>query len=389
MTARRRRGAVALVALLAGLVGTPATAGPLDQLSTNDDFELFVEPTSDADRRAILRRAATLVGPLEIDLAGTPVTARTLAELADGHPDEPLLRATRELLRRPVDLDDFLLFLDDLLLARARGQRIATVTLPPGRARSAGILVHPYDVFRPERAVHYGAPERPLRLTAPVTQQGLRPARNGSPVGPRWAARYQQPKTERGRMRALRRANRDFARRVASLVKQLRDQGAWTHVESTVRPRRRGYLIYGSYWLGKADSARDVRRRVRTLNRLNRKWGLRVPIRWRHPKGWRRTVREAKRLAETYGVDYATRRGARKSDHYDGNAVDLWAVDLPRSLTLVAPDGAKRTFDLSDPAQPRDLSLTPALIEWVEAHFGVEKLTTDYPHWGDAKSTDG
>ena len=32
-----------------------------------------------------------------------------------------------------------------------------------------------------------------------------------------------------------------------------------------------------------------------------------------------------------------------------------------------------------------DLSLTPRLVEWIEAHFGFEKLRPDYPHWNDAR----
>jgi hypothetical protein len=49
--------------------------------------------------------------------------------------------------------------------------------------------------------------------------------------------------------------------------------------------------------------------------------------------------------------------------------VDITAVDLPRALTLVAPSGTRRTFDLSAPDQSRDLSLSPGLIDWIEVHF--------------------
>ena len=118
--------------------------------------------------------------------------------------------------------------------------------------------------------------------------------------------------------------------------------------------------------------------RIRALTQLDDRWGLDVPVRWRHPDGWRATVQAASALADTYGVDYASRRGARRSNHYDGKAIDLWAVDLPRALQLVAPDGARRRFDLSAPDQTRDLSLTPALIDWIEAHFKMKKLRSDY-----------
>ncbi|MQM40464.1 hypothetical protein KBTX_04523 [wastewater metagenome] len=90
-------------------------------------------------------------------------------------------------------------------------------------------------------------------------------------------------------------------------------------------------------------------------------------------------------MAEAYNVVYATRSGARHSNHYDGDAADLVVVDLPRRLTLAAPDGARRTFDLSAPEESRDLDLTPRLIDWVERHFGLHKLRSDYPHWTDQR----
>ncbi|MEO0813792.1 MAG: hypothetical protein AAFY60_13075, partial [Myxococcota bacterium] len=84
-------------------------------------------------------------------------------------------------------------------------------------------------------------------------------------------------------------------------------------------------------------------------------------------------------------VVYATRRGAQASDHYDGDAVDFVALGLPRTLSLKAPDGTKKTFDLSHPTQPRDLSITPGVVGWIEKHFDFAKLRSDYPHWNDSK----
>lgn len=373
------RSVIITVALLGPAAPPPA------QLETNRRWDLFTAPVTDSQRRQALARAATLLEGWSIDLGGVPLTSARLREIAESPPEEPLLRATREILRRPVDLDDLLYFLDDLALASARGLPKNPIVLPPGRLRAAGILLHPDDVFREDREHRYGEGEGRLVLAAPISQEGLRPAKNGSAVGPRWAARYKQPETEKGRLAALSKLNPDFAARVKSLYDQLRDQGAWVHLESTVRKRERGFLIYGSYWLSKAKSARQVRARIRRLQRLERQWGLRIPIRWKHRRGWRATVRGARRLAETYGVDYATRGGAKKSDHYDGEAVDIWAIDLPRKLTLRAPDGAQETFDLSDPSEPRDLSLTPKLIDWIEDHFELDKLRRDYPHWGDGK----
>jgi hypothetical protein len=128
--------------------------------------------------------------------------------------------------------------------------------------------------------------------------------------------------------------------------------------------------MWGAFLLSRARHEREVRERVSTLKRLNRAWDLHVPIRWSHPAGWRATRRQATRMAESYQVVYATRGGARDSDHYEGRAVDLTCVGLPRTLRLVGPDGAQRTFDLSAPEQTRDLDLTPELIAWVEGLSG-------------------
>ena len=88
-------------------------------------------------------------------------------------------------------------------------------------------------------------------------------------------------------------------------------------------------------------------------------------------------------MADTYDVVYATEKGARYSNHYGGEAADFVVIGLPRVVTLYAPDGEHRVFDLSDAAQTRDLSLTPELIGWVSEHYGFRKLESDYPHWND------
>jgi D-alanyl-D-alanine dipeptidase len=90
-------------------------------------------------------------------------------------------------------------------------------------------------------------------------------------------------------------------------------------------------------------------------------------------------------MAEAYHVVFATRVGAQRSNHCDGTAVDLTAVGLPRQLSLVSPSGEAQVFDLSGPHETRDLSLSPALIAWIEAHYGLKKLKSDYPHWDDVQ----
>jgi hypothetical protein len=154
-----------------------------------------------------------------------------------------------------------------------------------------------------------------------------------------------------------------------------------------LRNRERGYLMYGSYLLSRMKTKRGTRRAVRLLERLKVEWKLEVPILWSHPHGWRFTIEAARQMRDAYPVTYASRSGAKRSRHYDGEAVDFTAVNLPRRLTLEAPNGKKRTFDLSAPHQPRDINLTPKVIRWVERHFRLKKLKADYPHWDDASKT--
>lgn len=365
---------VVLLAVLA------TTAPSSSTLRTDRNLRVLPEPADDDARRLALKRAGYLMKKrsVEIELGGARIAGRDLMRVAKRK--QPLLRVVREHTKRAIDLDDFLYFLDDVVGRRYKNR---TIFIPADRGRKSGILVHPRDIFRPKPRI-YGEPRLRLALDAPPEQLGLEPPDDGALLGPRWAARYQQPQTEDGRMAALEKANPSFAKRLASLRKQLVDQGALFYVEATLRPRERGYLMYGAHLIRKSKTRRQLGKRVRRLDKLNHEWGLNVPITWRHPDGWRATREAARQMADTYGVDYATERGAKNSDHYDGTAVDIWGVGLPRKLKLVAPNGKKETFDLSAPEQTRDLNLTPELIDWIEDNFRFEKLRTDYPHWGDA-----
>jgi len=146
--------------------------------------------------------------------------------------------------------------------------------------------------------------------------------------------------------------------------------------------------MWGAYVLSRLTSRARVIRFVRELEKLNQEWELDVPIRWYHPGGWKATVEAARHMADAFDVVYATRTGAHKSSHYDGEAVDVTAVGLPRKLVLTAPSGVQASFDLSQGDEPRDLNLTPELIDWVELHFQMKKLKMDYPHWDDTADAD-
>ena len=180
-------------------------------------------------------------------------------------------------------------------------------------------------------------------------------------------------------------ANTSLADRMQLLVAQLRAQGCDVYLTSTVRFPERGYLMRGAFELARAKSPQQGLQWVEELTELNSEWGLNVPIAWQHPDGWPATREAAKAMADSYDVVYATRKGARNSNHYGGHALDMVVLGLPRQLTLHSPSGTTQTWDLSDPSQSRDLSLTPEVIEWVEEHYEVRKLRSDYPHWSDAR----
>lgn len=371
----------AAIFTLVAVLGPDVASAALPSLKTDRRLRVLEAPTDDASRRRALARAGTylLRRNLRIELGGASITGVDLKTIVAK--DDFLLRALREHTKRAIDIDDFVYFLDDVI---GRGFKERLVVIPSDRARKAGILVHPRDVFRDDER-RYGDPRVRLVLSAPPTQVGLTPAKDGDLLGPNWAARFEQPKTEDARLEALAVLNPSFAARLRNLREQLTKQGVLVYIEATIRPRERGYLMYGAHLIRRSKSRRQLRRRVAKLERLNEEWSLGIAIDWRHPKGWRATREAARRMADTYGVDYATQRGAQNSSHYDGEAVDIWAVGLPRKLRLQAPDGARRTFDLSDPNQTRDLALTPELVDWIEEHFHFRKLRTDYPHWTDSE----
>lgn len=363
-------------------------------LATNREWETLDSPDGPDGARGTLRQAAReLWGWEDIHLAGVELEAAKLLAISDTPAGEPLTRALREALLRPVDLDDFLLLLDDLLVAGRAGLRGELVWITPGRGRKAGVLLHPDDVFFEDRARRYGE-HGDIAIDLPSPQRDLPAARDGEVLGPNWTMRYRNPSSEKGMLKALAELRGEppgeggFADRVSALLGQLREQGAVVYLNSTVRRRERGYLMWGAFELGRQPDQPALLAMVEHLRRANRDWGLSVPIEWMHPGGWAATREAGREMADTYEVVYATEAGARSSNHYDGLAVDLVAVGLPRSLALQAPNGERRSFDLSDPEEARDLSLTPELIRWVESSFELQKLESDYPHWDDARAGD-
>jgi hypothetical protein len=341
--------------------------------------------TAGTTSRNRLLQAGEELGGWRIDFAGTTLDGPRLLKVARASTDDRLVAALRDEFGRPIDVEDLLWFLDDVLAAGRRGLRGELVYVTSGRARSHGILLHPDDVFagRPRR---YGEQGR-LPIDRPAPQRSdLPPAADGDPPGPGWAMRYRDPVGEGPSLSALTKktGSPDFEQRLRTLLTQLREQGAEVSVNSTVRSPERGYLMWGAFELGRAANEREFIDRLTRLEARNREWKLDVPIRWRGDGDWQAVRESAREMADTYEVVFATEGGARSSSHYGGRAVDVTALDLPRRLTLTDPRGTTQVFDLSGVDEPLDLSLTPTLIEWIEAHFGLRKLRTDYPHWDDA-----
>lgn len=364
-----------------GLLASSGAAQADDSIRANRRWDVLDRPRGAGGHRRVLEQAARRLGAWAFDFAGARVDGTALLRVA--RTEEPLRRGLRERLGQAVDLHDFLLFVDDLLRAREVG-RVDAVTITSGRARAAGILIHPEEIFANGRR-RYGRQSR-IRVDPPPESDLRLDGSRARRLGPLWTAAFLQPETEGEHFEALRALNADFAARLEHLFRQLRLQGADVVVNATVRPRERGYLIYGAYVLGRCRSQSAVRRRIRELNVMRRRHDLDVGVLWRHPDGWRGTVRAARRMADTYGVVFATRWGALESDHYVGDAIDFEATNLPRWLALTSYDGTQhRMFDLRDPVEPRDLALTPRLVAWVEEAYGFEKLSRDYPHWSDAR----
>jgi hypothetical protein len=374
------------LALPAGANDKSASAPPAEPrvLELDRVWDVLPAPRKKVSVRATLKAAAAALGDKQVELAGVLVDGPMLARIAERARKEPLTRVAREEMRRPVDVRDLCYFLDDVLKAKAHDT--GPVVLTPGRARRIGVFLHPDDVFR-RRARRYGQRYKLVPIDPVGDPVAYEPPPDGSVLGPAWYARYPNPEEEPDMIAALKQARpqSDFDARVQSLILQLRAQGAEVFVESTLRHRERGYLMWGAFWLSRADDQAQLDERRATLDQLNGKWGLNVPIAWQHQAGWETTKDQARQMAEAYDVVFATRHGAQKSNHYEGRAIDLVALGLPRKLTLNAPNGRKRTFDLSRPNEARDLSLSPALVSWIEKNFGFKKLKGDYPHWDDAK----
>lgn len=355
-------------------------------IPSNRSWDSLTVPSGTLQHRKLFFQAGQRLGRWHFYLDHIKFDAAKLKKLARTQPKQPFTRVVREQLRRPLDLLDFLYFVDDVLAAGQKGLRGKLVWVSASRARRAGIFIHPDDVFLENQPRLYGVAKKQLEIDRPKRITQLSPARDGEVLGPRWCSRFPNPSGRKNKLEALnkRHPKRAYGDRVALLMKQFKQQGATVLLYSTVRDRRRGYLIWGAYLLSRQQNPQDLAQSIAKLNRLNAEWNLNIPIQWQHAGGWRTTVDLARQMADSYMVAYASETGAKSSNHYAGNAVDLNVFGLPRRLTLIAPDQSRRVFDLSAAEETRDLSLTPQLIDWVEQHFQMRKLKNDYPHWDDA-----
>ena len=360
----------------------------LSRIDANRAFDFLVPnfALDEKERRIDLyEQAGHALKNWEIDFAGETIFGKHFLDVAERvKKGIGLTRAAREVFRRPVVSDDLLFFVDDLLRVGRGINRDRQVYLTPSRIRNAGITLHPKEVFRNEDR-RYPWRFAYTRIDEPKEPKGLVAAKDGERSGPNWYLRYANPSTQSKRLLSLKKKNASFAKRISSLTSQLKKQGADVFIDSTIRARERGYLMWGAFLLSRCENQKDVDKTLALLAKKKRAWKLKVNIEWKHEGDAANTIEAARQMADAYGVVYATERGARKSDHYDGLAADFSVVGLPSKLTLKAPNGRRSTFDLSKDQETRDLSLSPRLIEWVEKNFGFKKLKADYPHWTDRK----
>lgn len=354
----------------------------LAPIAVNRTLEVLPE----GDQRAQLRAAGEALGDWEVKLAGVLVDGPVLTSLADQEPEMPIEVVLREGMKRPTDVADFLLLMDDVLAAGQAGRHGEAFDIGAGRMRKVGALIHPDEVFKNKKKA-YPVGKTELNVDTPAPPASFEPPPDGSVLGPAWSARYPNPTERHELMRILAEARpgSDFMARMESLTRQLEYQGAEHWVTSTVRSKHRGYLMWGGFVLSKCKTAACVDEQVAMLQDRNQAWGLNVDIQWRDPEGWEATIEQGRQMKDAYDVVFATENGARNSNHYGGASMDVVALGLPRTVHLDAPDGQSADFDLSDPSHTRDLSMEPEIIAWVEQHFGLRKLKGDYPHWNDAR----
>lgn len=373
-----------MLGVLTCIVLTTVTPDPV-LMSVNAQWENVPE-AAQGDYRAILRVLGQQMQGAVISISGVRITAARLSKWSRIPTEESLEQQVRQSMRRPLKLEGFHYFVDDVL--NLPPERLAkAVVLTSFRGRKLAVLMHPEEVFE-NKIRRYPNDETGVNIDKPATPRFYSPAKNGQLLGPQWTARFPNPRGERAKFSRLREMvpGYDFHKRISSLVKQFRAQGAEAYVDSTVRSKERGYLIWGSYVLSQVETKEGYQIALAELNAARIEWKLHVPVVWQHSAGWRAGVESARTMAETYGVTYATREGARASNHYDGLAVDMTVVGLPSTVTPLAPDGEKRTFNLSDPEHSRDLSLSPELIAWIEQKYRLVKLKLDYPHWDDVRA---
>ncbi|NCG20612.1 MAG: hypothetical protein GWP91_16505, partial [Rhodobacterales bacterium] len=163
-----------------------------DSQLTHIDANQTLEQLPEGAPREQLAKAAQALGDWSIDFAGVPIDGARLQRWADCPENEPLLRFVREDTGRAIDLDDFVFFLDDVLVAGQADRRGQAFTVTSGRARSAGLLVHPDDVFK-DKPRQYGVRSKTLSVDAPQPPDSYPPAIDGDPPSPGWSARFQNP----------------------------------------------------------------------------------------------------------------------------------------------------------------------------------------------------
>ena len=168
----------------------PRTLPEQGSIPTNRVWDVLQVASGAIEHRPLFVEAGEKLGDWSFYIDAMRVDGKRLKKVARKKTKDPFLRVVRENFGRPVDLDDFLYFVDDLLLAGQNGLRGNLVWIPASRARKAGIFIHPDDVFLDDKPRLYGQDMGPLNIDKPKRQIRLKPANDGSILGPRWCARY-------------------------------------------------------------------------------------------------------------------------------------------------------------------------------------------------------
>ena len=145
-----------LVVVLLVLASTGVQAGRLSPLPANRSLDVLKGKVGGNRNRRLFWQAGRKLGDWTIHIADVRLDGPFLQMLAKKDRQDPFSRIVREATGLPLDVDDFVYFLDDVLRAKRKGLRAKSVWLNPVKARKTGVLLDTGDVFEPIHKRLYG-----------------------------------------------------------------------------------------------------------------------------------------------------------------------------------------------------------------------------------------